>query len=498
MEWIADQILRDMLGWTRAASVVGAIVALCFFVNLLLSVRIIYQKGTRPNAALAWIATLFAMPVIGLAIYIVIGENRIAVRRRRRHARIVQQIHAEDTKWDDPQVLLRSMSTEDMQLAHLAERLDAPPVLNGNLVQISGDPKEQADWMVQDIDAACESVHICFYIYEDDATGRIVSDALVRAAARGVRVRLLLDGIGSRSFLRSAERRRLEAAGVRVVEALPATFMRMLIARIDIRNHRKLIVVDGCVAQTGSRNIADPDFRSGGRLGKSEPYVDSWVRLRGPVVRDLQLTFCEDWELDAHEPHAKTVTGQPAVLPGGVAAQAIPSGPNFPNAVVPELIQASIQLARREVCLSTPYFIPDDATLSALEVAARRGLRVTLILPDANDSLLASYASRAHFAPLLEAGVEIWEFRAGFLHSKTVLVDDAIAIVTTANVDRRSYEINFENSIVVYDHAFAGQLRTLQMQYLSQSTRLDPARWAKRGRVARFTENFANLVSPLL
>jgi cardiolipin synthase len=311
--------------------------------------------------------------------------------------------------------------------------------------------------------------------------------ALERAARRGVHARLLVDGIGSRAFLRSPMRRRLEAAGVRVVEALPATVVRILFARIDIRNHRKLVVVDGTVAQTGSRNVADPDFKAGGRLGPKEPYVDSWIRIRGPAVRDLKIFFLEDWELDTGHRVAEAEIAEPLPLPGGIAAQVLPSGPNFGNSIVRELIQAAIQLARRE-----------SPTLSAMAVAARRGIRVTLILPRANDSRLAAWASRANYAAMLEAGVELWEHRRGFLHSKTVSVDDEFAIVTTANLDRRSYEINFETSVVVYDESFTRSMRRLQHSYLADSDRVDPHAWERRGALTRFTENLANLVSPLL
>jgi cardiolipin synthase len=293
-------------------------------------------------------------------------------------------------------------------------------------------------------------------------------------------------------------RRELEAAGVKVVEALPATFLRILVARVDIRNHRKLVVVDGTTAQTGSRNVANPDFKASGRLGSGEPYIDSWIRIRGPVVRELQILFLEDWGLEAGLGQHVEVPLHPEIQPGGIPAQVIPSGPNFENNVVLDLIQAAIQLSRNEIVLSTPYFIPDSATIAGLEVAARRGVRVTLIVPRANDSALAALASRVNYARLLDAGVELWEHRRGFLHSKTVSVDDELAIVTTANLDRRSYEINFETSVVVNDDAFATEMRRLQQSYIADSDRIDPGAWARRGATARFAENLANLVSPLL
>lgn len=498
MDWLIDQFLRQVLGLESVADWFGWLVAAAFLANLALCVRIVWAKGTRPNAALAWIAALFALPILGCFLYVVIGENRIGSVRRRRHARIMKAVGSLGDEWRDPRVLASSMSTADTQMAHLGERSGGPAVLNGNLVQLSGDPQEQLRWMVEDIDAARGSVDVLFYIFEEDSTGRAVAEALARAARRGVRVRVLVDSLGSRGFLRGGMRRSLEDAGCRVLEALPARVLRMLFSRVDIRNHRKLIVVDGAIAQTGSRNVADPDFKAKGRLGKTEPYIDSWIRIRGPVVRDLLILFLEDWGLEAGFDGHATAPGQPPVQPGGVPVQVIPSGPNFENSVVLGLIQAAIQLARREIVLSTPYFIPDSATIAALEVAARRGLRVTLIVPRANDSALAALASRANYGRLLRAGVELWEHRHGFLHSKTVSVDDEMAIITTANLDRRSYEINFETSVVVYDDAFAAQLRRLQQSYLAESDRLHEGAWGRRGAAARFAENLANLMSPLL
>lgn len=498
MEWLLENLFRTQLGWHHAADAVGIALLAVFIVNLALSVWIVWSKGRRSSAALAWIATLFAFPLLGLVLYALIGENRIGVIRKRRHRRIVQQVRSAEPVWHDLRVAARNLSTEDSQLARLGEQLGAPPVLNGNMAELTGDPEEQVRWLVEDVNSAKETVHIIFYILEDDSTGDALCCAIEDAARRGVTCRVLLDSIGSKPFLRSKRRKALEAAGVQVREALPANLLRTLFARVDIRNHRKLLVVDGAVAQTGSRNVANPSFRQAGRLGVDAPYVDSWMRIRGPVVLDMQTMFVEDWELDTGEDLSPLLEVQPTFLPGGVAAQVIPSGPNFANNVVTELIQASIQLARREVMLSTPYFIPDDATISAMEVAARRGLRVTLIVPQANDSVLCAYASRSHFSELLEAGVEIWEYHTGFLHSKTVSVDDDITIVTTANLDRRSYEINFEASVVVYDRAFTDRLRALQNGYVARSTRLDAAQWNARAASQKLGENFANLVSPLL
>lgn len=498
MDWMVDQFLRNVLGHEPLANAFAWVVIVAFLMNLALCVRIIWVKGSRPNAALAWMATLFALPILGFFLYLIIGENRIGTIRRRRHAKIMKAVTKMGAGWKDPRVHSAWMSDTDKQMEHLALHSGAPAVLNGNTAELSGDPAEQLRWMVADIDAATKTVDLLFYIYLNDQTGQTVSSALVRAAQRGVSVRLLVDSIGSHLFMKSAARKALAQAGVTVREALPASFLRMLVVRADIRNHRKLIVVDGCIAQTGSRNIADPDFKCADKPGKSDPYVDSWMRICGPVVRDLYMLFLEDWGLEQGLPRELPTILDPAVQAGGFGAQVIPSGPNFENSVVLSLMQGAIQLARREIVLTTPYFIPDISTISALQVAARRGIRVTVIVPRASDSKLAALASRANYERMLKAGVELWEFKRGFLHSKTITVDNELAIITTANLDRRSYEINFETSVVIYDNRFTEQTRKLQTSYLADSDRIDLRVWMKRGMKSRFAENLSNLVSPLL
>jgi cardiolipin synthase len=296
--------------------------AAAFVINVALAVRIVWSKAARPNAALAWLATLFAFPILGCVLYIVIGENRIGAVRRRRHARIMRAVEQVEGGWKDPRVLGSSMSTVDTQMAHLGESSGAPQVLNGNLVQLTGDPAEQVRWITSDIDAAVRTADALFYIFETDETGRAVADALARAARRGVTVRLLVDGIGSRAFLRSPMHRELEAAGVKVVEALPATFLRILVARVDIRNHRKLVVVDGTTAQTGSRNVANPDFKASGRLGSGEPYIDSWIRIRGPLVRELQILFLEeDLQVEPIESGEEIPVDESKIVAGDVISE---------------------------------------------------------------------------------------------------------------------------------------------------------------------------------
>jgi phosphatidylserine/phosphatidylglycerophosphate/cardiolipin synthase-like enzyme len=256
MDWLIDEFLRNVLGLERVADVFGVLVSAAFVVSILLCVRVVWAKGTRPNAALAWIATLLALPVVGALLYLIIGENRVGAIRRRRHARIVRAGCAPDSEWKDPRVLGTSMSTADTQMAHLGEASGGPLALGGNRVQLSGDPAEQLRWMVEDIDAAARSADLLFYIFEDDAVGRQFADLLLAQQARGVQVNLLYDSVGALGTPR-AFFDRLRAGGIAVLEFNPVN---PLHAREDWqlnhRDHRKLLVVDGRTAFVGGVNIS--------------------------------------------------------------------------------------------------------------------------------------------------------------------------------------------------------------------------------------------------
>jgi cardiolipin synthase len=262
-----------------------------------------------------------------------------------------------------------------------------------------------------------------------------------------------------------------------------------------MRNHRKILVIDGAIGWTGSQNIAEAGFAP---KAKYAPWVDCTVRIDGPLVRELQMIFVEDWSMESDEDIDELLRVEPAYREDGVIAQAFATGPNFHNDAVTQLIQSAVQIAREEIVLTTPYFVPDYSLLSALGVAARRGVRVHLVVPARNDSMLVGLASRSLFQGLLECGVRIHEFQKGLLHAKTVVIDRATAIVTSANLDRRSFEINFEAGIIVFDAEFAGQLRYLQSQYIEQSTEVETRDWDKRPWTMQLVDSAGGLLSPLL
>lgn len=459
-------------------------------------VCLVLLRKRGASSTMAWVTVVIALPLVGSILYLLIGEVRLGRSRIRRHREIVERI--ESSVAFVTAARQRSWPTIDPRFAHLsvlAHAVGGNDPQAGNRVTLMGDTDLVIESLVSDINQAASHCHLLFYIFLADMSGTRVGEALIDAARRGVACRVLVDGVGSKGFLESDLRRRMEAAGVRVVEALKVHPLRMLLARIDLRNHRKIAVIDGVIGYTGSQNIADAAFAPKPRFA---PWVDAMARVVGPLTWDLQVLFVEDWFLDTDESLEETLHVQPLRQEEGVIAQVMATGPNAFNEALRQMSQSAFHTAREELFVTTPYFVPDEATLAALCTAARRGVDTRLIVPARNDSPLVGAASRAHYDALLACGVRIFEFRKGLLHAKTITVDRDLAVVSTANLDRRSFELNFEVSLIVYDDDFASQLRFLQTGYLADSVEVDRAAWERRMWPGRLWSSAAGLVSPLL
>jgi cardiolipin synthase len=457
---------------------------------------ILLRRRLDPNVRLAWVMLVVLLPLIGPLLYLVFGEVRLGSDRLHRHKEAVKRSTEEMMTRPSPGAP-RQISIPDpyQQIAALGESVGGDIPTGGNRLKLFGDPIATTKAIIEDIDRAQSHCHILTYIFLNDQTGWAVAEALIRAEKRGVQCRLLVDAVGSSEFLRTDWKDKLRAAGVQVVAALPVSAVRALFARIDLRNHRKLVVIDGELGYTGSRNIADAAFAPKRRFA---PWVDAMVRIEGPVVRDLQMLFVEDWFVDTDEFLDEYLAHEPRFFEDGVVAQVIGTGPNAYNFAMRQVSQAAIHLAREELILTTPYFVPDDATHSALMTAARRGVTTEIVLPARNDSRLVAAASRSYYEPLLESGVIVHEYSRGLLHAKTLTIDRSLALVTSANLDKRSFFLNFECSLVVYDADFASHLRFLQKEYISNSIAVDAARWKRRRWPKRLWHNAAGMLGPLL
>ncbi len=463
-----------------------------------LSLRVIMRKR-EPSVSLAWLVVILLVPFGGAILYLLFGENRLGENRARRAAAYLHHL----AEWarqlqDRPQVDWLRINPECEPIHRHADRIIGLPALPDNKLELINDADTFFDRLIQDIDNARSTCFLEFYIWFKGGRADDVVAALIRAARRGIVCRVLLDSIGSSAFLKSYHVRQMQRHGIEVAEALPAGIIRALFVRVDLRNHRKIAVIDGNIGYTGSQNLVDPRFfKQDEGVGE---WLDIMVRVRGPVVELMTATFIHDWLMEEET--------SPADLPktdihlvagaGGAPVQLVPSGPGFAPDAIHDLLLTTIYAARRELIITTPYFVPDNAILTALKSAAHRGVRVVLIVPEKNDSRLVEYASRARFGNLLRAGVQIMRYEGGLLHSKTISVDNDFCLIGSVNLDMRSFWLNFELTLFIYDQPATRQLRALQQAYMQQALALDADRLERRGWRCRFLENLALLISPLL
>ncbi|MBS0476203.1 MAG: PLDc N-terminal domain-containing protein, partial [Proteobacteria bacterium] len=449
--------------------------ALASLVYLTIVVAVLARAMLRPlrepASRIAWVIAILVVPVIGVLAYLLLGEARISARRRARFAAIEARLPRPDGDPEAARLLAEGFYAAPFARGRAVNGL--PPTLY-NSASLAKDSNAAIDAMIADVDAATDTIHLCFYIWLADRNGLKFKDALIRAAGRGVQVRALADALGSRSFHRSQHWQDLLDAGVQARVALPVGGLvwTLIRGRVDLRNHRKVLVVDNRVAWCGSQNCADPEFEVKPRFA---PWVDIMTRWQGPVARHCQFLFVTDWMAE----HGDDITallapgaGRAERSPTGIPAQVIGTGPTFAYAAMTECFTELIHAARHELVISTPYFVPDEQLLFALLSAARRGVKVVLILPQRNDSRIVAGASRSTYADLLLAGVRLYEFRPGLLHAKTMVADNVTVLIGSANLDRRSFELNFENNVLFADPDFAAQIRARQDEWLAQSDRV--------------------------
>ena len=468
-------------------------------VQVVLAFRVVMQRRLT-GETLAWIMVIWVFPVIGPLFYLLFGELRLGKRRARRFTELYPPIRT----WlaEIPQRSLVDWSRLDPEfesLSQMAERTVGVPSLRGNAVVLISDWQEVFDRLIADINAAQSSCHLEFYIWTTGGRADEVVDAMIDASHRGVVCRVLVDAMGSRTFFKSDTAQRLRDADVMLTAAMPGGLLRLPFVRFDLRLHRKIVVIDGRIAYTGSLNMVDPRFfkRDAG-VGQ---WIDAMVRIEGPAVEALAITFLADWyvETDARLSELQqTGDAHPQPSRGECAVQVMPSGPALATRAVEQVLITAIYSAREELVLTTPYFVPSEPLSLALIAAARRGVKVVLVLPARLDSRLVRYASGAFKVEMLEAGVKIAAFNDGLLHTKSVTVDGTHSLFGSVNLDPRSMRLNFEILLAVYNSDFTSRLRDLQQQYIDRSQLLDLETYRTRPWIQQTAENFARLLAPLL
>ncbi|MCG6156558.1 cardiolipin synthase [Rubinisphaera margarita] len=472
--------------------------ATVYAVHLLVAARAILRPHREPASRLAWIIVILVLPVAGIIAYILLGETNVGRRRVARIKSVLKQMPDALSVFDSQSSVLTV--TLDERFAHLfrvGETVNGFPPLGGNRGELMADSDAAIDRIVADIDAARENVHLLFYIWLPDNNGMKVVEAVKRAAARGVQCRVMADGLGSRTMTGSSHWQAMKDAGAHCAVALPLgnLLLRPLRGRIDLRNHRKIIVIDNCITYCGSQNCADPEFRV---KAKFAPWVDALIRFKGPIVWQNQQLFVSDWMAHVDEDLEELLRTSVPAQKEGFAAQVIGTGPTIRYSAMPEVFENLMYTAREELFITTPYFVPDDSMLSAICASARRGVDTTIIFPARNDSLFVAAASRSYYADMLAAGVKVREYEGGLLHTKSLTIDGEMTLIGSANMDRRSFELNYENNILFHDTELTAAVRERQETYLQQSRTVDPEAVANWPVYQRFFNNAVAMLGPVL
>jgi cardiolipin synthase A/B len=463
------------------------------------SLRII--KVRLPVAAsLAWLILVFFLPLLGAISYLVLGEKRLGHEFTAR-SRAIRACYDDWLKELPPDIRSdpQRLSPQARSLSRLAVTTVNIPALSGNRLQLLDAAEPILSAMISDIDTAKRFCHLEFYIWTEGGMADEVAAALLRASGRGVICCVLLDAVGSARFLKGHLVAQLKAGGVEVAVAMPVSSVSVFRVRPDLRLHRKIVVIDDAIGYTGSFNLVDPRFFKQ-EAGVGE-WVDAMVRVEGPVVLALDTLFRWDWEVETgRDLAAQAGIVNPAAdfRAGEADVQVIPSGPGRTGNNIYQILLMAIYSARKEVVITTPYFVPDEAVSTALLTAAERGVKVTIIVPQRNDSRLVHYTCRSYFDDMLAAGIRIFGFKGGLLHTKSVVVDRQVALFGSVNLDIRSFWLDFEVTLGVYDPDFAQRLLDLQDKYIHNATAVDAQTWQQRPGKERFFENLARLASPLL
>jgi len=462
-------------------------VTLGVLLELAVFARILLRPHRDPASRIAWMVVVGVLPILGMIAYLFLGEVSIGRRRLKRLHAVLERMPAFPTPIVDVVDPMGEIPERYRHLFELGRSISAFNPIGGNAAQLLSDSDAAIDAIVADIDAATEHVHVLFYIWLADRNGCKVVEALKRAAARGVACRAMADALGSRAMIRGPQWGAMRAAGVHVAAGLPIAnpLLRPFHGRIDLRNHRKIVVIDDRITYCGSQNCADPQFLV---KAKYAPWVDAVVRFEGPIARQNQFLFAGDWMTSVDE-NLDALLSRPLCLParGGTPAQVIGTGPTVRYSAMPEVFESLLFAARHEVIVTTPYYVPNESLHSALCTTAYRGVHTTIIFP-----------ARSYYADLLGAGVRIHEYEGGLLHTKSLTVDGEVTLIGSANMDRRSFDLNYENNILFYDPALTDTVCKRQHEYLTRSHPVTKAAVAAWPRSRRLWNNLIATLGPLL
>lgn len=478
-----------------------AIVVVALLIDFIIRVIaiIVVPRNRKPTSATAWLLAIFLIPYIGVLFFLLIGSYKLPKSRRDKQIEINNFIiesteGIERVRRDHPwPAWLESV-------VQLNRNLGAMPLVGGNRASLNGDYQGSLDAMTEAIASARKYVHVEFYILSLDDTTEPFFDALADAVKRGVTVRVLLDHIASvrtRDYKRTIKR--LTEMGARWQLMLPVQPFKGKYQRPDLRNHRKLLIVDGRVAFMGSQNIIDRSYNKKSNIRRGLKWKELIVRLEGPIVAGLNAIFITDWYSETDEllrRETEPITDD--IEPEELDAQVVPSGPGFAGENNLRLFLALLYYAQERIVITSPYFVPDESMLTAITTATQRGIAVELFVSEIGDQALVYHAQRSYYEALLRAGVKIWMYKAPYiLHAKHFTIDDDVAVIGSSNMDMRSFLLNMEVSLMVRGRSFVAEMRAVEDGYRRNSRELTLDEWMKQPLRSTVLDNLARLTSAL-
>lgn len=485
------------INWTY---VLGALI-LTGQIGLRLVALGVIPGGRRPSTGMAWLLLILVEPFIGFAIFLLFGRTNVG--KKREASQQIAQAAIDEVEHDET---IRAASVDPAQVAsghvvtavHLNRQLGAAPLVGGNDLTLLEDYTGTIAAMTAEIERAQAFVHVEFYISAWDEVTEGFFTAMADAAERGVRVLFLFDHIGSRGIPGYKSLiARLERTKIQWRPMLPIQPLRGHWRRPDLRNHRKLLVVDGTVGFTGSLNLTEPGYNKPANHRAGREWVELMVRIEGPVVSALNDVFAADWYVETHEiPDLPTPpAGDPS---SGVPCQLVPSGPGYESENNLRLFTTLIYSAQRRISLTSPYFVPDESMLYAVTTAAQRGIEIELFVSEESDQFLVGHAQASYYDALLAAGVRIYAYPApAILHAKHFTIDDDVAVIGSSNMDMRSFSLNYEISMMMLGTEIVDKMRVVEDHYRAISKEITREQWAKRRATTRYVDNVCRLTAAL-
>ncbi|PRA82216.1 cardiolipin synthase [Microbacterium sp. MYb66] len=459
---------------------------------------IVIPRNRRPTAAMAWLLAVFFIPFVGVFLFLVIGNPRLPRARRRKQDQINEYI-AETSEHLHFGTLRPNAPAWFGPIVQMNQRLGALPLSGDNGAHLISDYQESLDEMAEAIRTAKDYVHVEFYILQSDTATDNFFRALEEVSARGVEVRVLLDHWANRGKPRYKQTvARLNAMGADWHLMLPVQPLKGKMQRPDLRNHRKLLVVDGNIAFLGSQNITDSTYNLKKNIKRGLHWVDLMVRLDGPVVLSVNAIFVADWYSETDTVLEGIDIAHANIGSGDLDCQVVPSGPGFEVENNLRLFLGLLYAAKKKIMIVSPYFVPDEALLLAVTAAVDRGVQVELFVSEEGDQAMVYHAQRSYYEVLLKAGVRIWMYRKPYiLHTKTLTIDDEVAVIGSSNMDMRSFGLNLEVSMLVRGEEFVSEMREVEDKYRSLSRELTLEEWMQQPLRSTVLDNLARLTSAL-